>query len=335
MRRRGRQHDSGVAVTSRRGGVRRRPAHYGERIDTTTDAGPAAGAGRWLLACDLDQTLIYSRHAWRLPAGAAEPDVAAVELIDGRPAAFSTARMLALLAQVRRSAVFVPVTTRTLAQYARVDLGERPRYAVAANGGHLLVDGVPDPAWAAAVSARIAGAARPLAQVHERALRLAADGWARLVRVADGLFVYLVAHDRDGIPDLSGLARELAGDGWSLSVQGRKVYLVPSALTKTAAVAEVARRAGTARLAAAGDSLLDRPLLAVADVAVRPAHGELHDVGWVAPNLTVTSAAGILGGQELMEALAAATGGRGAGAETTVGAGEPPPRSHHHEGGRT
>jgi hypothetical protein len=266
-----------------------------------------------------------------LPAGAAEPDVAVVERIDGRPAAFSTTRTLALLAQASRAAVFVPVTTRTLAQYARVDLGgARPRYAVAANGGHLLVDGVADPAWASTVSARLADTGLPLTQVHARALRLAADGWARLVRVADGLFVYLVAHRRDGIPDLSGLAAELAADGWSLSVQGRKVYLVPSALTKTAAIAEAARRAGTARLAAAGDSLLDRPLLAAADVAVRPAHGELHDVGWVAPNLTVTSAAGILGGQELMETLAAATTGRGAGAEATVG-----PARHHHEGGRT
>jgi hydroxymethylpyrimidine pyrophosphatase-like HAD family hydrolase len=283
--------------------------HYGGRIDATTDGGPAAGAGRWLLACDLDQTLIFSRRSWRLPEGVPEPDVATVELIDGKPAAFSTARTLALLAELDRAAVFVPVTTRTLAQYSRVDLGgPGPRYAVAANGGHLLVDGVPDPDWAAAVSARIATTCRPLADIHARAHRLAADGWPRVVHVADGLFVYLVAHHREGIPDLSSLAAELAGDGWSLSVQGRKVYFVPSVLTKIDAIAEVARRAGTIRLAAAGDSLLDQPMLAAADVAVRPAHGELHELGWLVPNLTVTSAAGILGGEELVATLAAAVG---------------------------
>jgi hypothetical protein len=286
--------------------------HYGSRIDATTDGGPVAGVGRWLLACDLDQTLIFSRRSWRLPDGVPEPDVAPVERIGGEPAAFSTARALALLAELNRAAVFVPVTTRTLAQYARVDLGGScPRYAVAANGGHLLVDGVPDPDWAAAVSARVTATCRPLADILARAHRLAADGWPRVVQVADDLFVYLVAHHREGIPDLSGLAAELAGDGWSLSVQGRKVYFVPSVLTKIEAIAEVARRAGTVRLAAAGDSLLDQPMLAAADVAVRPAHGELHELGFLAPNLTVTSAAGILGGEEVVATLAAAVGGEG------------------------
>ncbi len=264
--------------------------------------------GRWLLACDLDQTLVYSRRSFRLPEGVPEPDITTVERIDGKPVAFSTTRMLALLAGLARCAVFVPVTTRTLAQYARIDLGLHPRYAVAANGGHLLVDGEADPAWAAAVSGRLAAACRPLADIYALAERLAADGWPRLVRVADGLFVYLVARERGGIPDLSGLAAELAADGWSLSVQGRKVYLVPSVLTKSTAITEVARRAGTTRLAAAGDSLLDAPVLAAADLAVRPAHGELHELGWAASNLSVTSAAGILGGEELVGLLVAAIG---------------------------
>jgi hydroxymethylpyrimidine pyrophosphatase-like HAD family hydrolase len=265
------------------------------------------GPGRWLLACDLDQTLVYSRRSFRLPPGTGEPEITAVECIDGRPAAFSTTRMLDTLAALASTALFVPVTTRTLAQYERIDLGLHPAYAVAANGGHLLVDGEADPAWAATVASRLATTSRPLTDIHALAERLAADGgWARLVQVADGLFVYLVAHDRDGIPDLSGLAAELAADGWSLSVQGRKVYLVPSALTKHAAIAEVARRAGTTRLAAAGDSLLDTSVLLAADIGVRPAHGELHEMGWSAPNLTVTSAAGILGGEELVAFLAAA-----------------------------
>ncbi len=228
-----------------------------------------------------------------------------VEHIDGQPAAFCTVRAAELIAELDAAATLVPVTTRTRTQYARVDLGVRPRYAIAANGGHLLVDGRPDADWAARVRGRIAAQACPLADVQVAADRLAADGWVRTSRVADDLFVYLVAYERAGVPDLSGLAAGLAADGWTLSVQGRKVYLVPAVLTKEAALAEVVRRVGDARVAAAGDSLLDRGMLAGADVAVRPAHGELHEGGWTQPNLRVTVGSGLLGGQEILEILGA------------------------------
>ncbi|OAA20567.1 phosphoserine phosphatase [Frankia sp. EI5c] len=256
-----------------------------------------------LLACDLDQTLIFSRHHFHLVPGVPEPEIALVERIDGVPSAYSSAASLRLLAALHRTAVFVPVTTRTLAQYQRIDLGVRPRYAVAANGGHLLVDGVPDPAWAAEVAARLAGACAPLAEMAALAGELGAEEWVRLVREADGLFVYLVAHTREAIPDLTRVAERVAAGGWALSRQGRKVYLVPEPLTKQTAVAEVARRAGATRVFAAGDSVLDLPMLTAADRAVRPAHGELHEQGWQAPHLTVTGARGLLAADELLGLL--------------------------------
>ena len=91
--------------------------------------------------------------------------------------------------------------------------------------------------------------------------------------------------------------------GWRVSVQGRRLYCVPGPLTKAAAVAEVARQTGSTRLLAAGDSLLDADLLESADVAVRPAHGELHDLGWRRPHVQVTDAAGVLAGEEMVRRL--------------------------------
>ncbi|WP_322760735.1 sucrose-6-phosphate hydrolase [Frankia sp. Cr2] len=280
---------------------------YSLAIDTRPPPPLAAGTPppRWLVACDLDQTLIYSRSSFRLAAGSGEPALVTVERIDGQPAAFCTVRAARLIACLDVAATLVPVTTRTRAQYARVDLGVRPRFAITTNGGQLLVDGRPDEDWAARVRARIDSAAGPIAGVRAVAERLAADGWVRVARVADDLFVYLVAYERAGVPDLREVAADLAADGWTLSIQGRKVYFVPAVLTKEAALAEVVRRVGAVGLAAAGDSLLDRGMLAGADVAVRPAHGELHDIGWTAANLRITAAAGLLGGQELLEILAA------------------------------
>jgi hypothetical protein len=271
---------------------------------------------QWLIACDLDQTLIYSRRAFRLPEGEPEPEVVIAEYLDGQPLSHLTRLAADGLRELAERVPIVPVTTRTLVQYRRVDLGFTPTYAIAANGGHLLVDGLADPGWAEQVRGRLAAAGRPLADVHARALAIAEqaaeDGsdWVRTVREADGFFVYLVATERAAIPDLTQLEAELGDVGWVVSVQGRKVYLVPRALTKEAALAEVMRRTGAVRLAAAGDSLLDLGMLSMADVAIRPSHGELHEQGIHRPGgdtsrapLLVTARPGVLGGQEVVDLL--------------------------------
>ncbi len=264
----------------------------------------------WLVACDLDQTLIYSRSAFRLPAEAAPPELLTVEYLDGEPLSYLTQRAAAGLRDLAAAATLVPVTTRTLEQFRRVQLGVPTAYAIAANGGHLIAGGELDVAWAAGVKARLESSGRALEEVREIAVRLAEGGsWVRTIRDADGLFVYLVATARDVIPDLSEVEAELAAGGWTLSVQGRKVYLVPAALTKEAALAEVQARTGASRLAAAGDSLLDRGMLARADLAVRPCHGELHEQAELTAGMRVTDRPGVLGGEEIVERLCAVVSG--------------------------
>ncbi len=263
---------------------------------------------RWLVACDLDQTLIYSRAAFRLPPGEGEPALVTVEYLDGEPLSYLTQRAASALQTLAAEAIFVPVTTRTIAQYQRVRLGVQPEYAIAANGGHLLVNGVPDTGWEASVRRRLAetGAALPVIRRLAEELVAAADAgtsWVKTVREADGYFSYLVATERAAIPDLQDFARELARHGWTLSVQGRKVYLVPAALTKEAAIAEVVRRTGSTRWAAAGDSLLDLGMLTAADESVRPAHGELAQQATMLPSLAVTDQVGLLAGEEIIEML--------------------------------
>jgi hypothetical protein len=279
----------------------------------------------WLVACDLDQTLIYSRNAFRLPPDATPPDLRVVEYLNGEPLSYMTARAAAGLDRLARVAALVPVTTRTLEQYRRVALGAPSEYAIAANGGHLLVDGTPDADWSERVMSRLAASGRPLDHIRQTAESLAASGsWVRTIRDADGFFVYLVASDRAAIPDLSALAVSLAADGWTLSVQGRKVYFVPAALTKEAALAEVIRRAGTTNLAAAGDSLLDAEMLGAADIAARPAHGELHDQGFTLAHLQITGQAGLLAGEEIVDRLLAVVSGLDAAAGSAVRAGSFP-----------
>ncbi len=253
-----------------------------------------------LVAVDLDQTVVFSRRA----AGQAGPSVV-VEHLDGEPLSSMTVGAVAAYAALASRHRLVPVTTRTVAQYSRITLPAPAPHAVCANGGVLLVDGAPDPGWADAVAAGCAQAAPP-GQVEARLRAVESEPWVRLVRVAEGLFAYLVAHAREAIPAgyVPALAAELAPLGWGVSVQGRKVYAVPYGLSKAAAAERLAGLLGARVLLAAGDSLLDLPLLDLAvargGAAVRPAHGELHELDRTGPGVHVTAASGARAGEELL-----------------------------------
>ena len=264
---------------------------------------------RALVASDLDRTLVYSEAALGLRVPDAEaPRLLCVEVYEGRPLSYLTESAARLLGALGRAAAFVPVTTRTRAQYGRIRLpGPEPAFAICANGGELLVDGVPDAAWRSRVADRLAARSAPLAEVRAHVRDSADPAWVHKERVADDLFVYLVV-DRPRLPggwveDLAGWAGER---GWTVSLQGRKVYVVPAPLTKSAAVAEVARRTGSDLVLAAGDSLLDADLLLAADRAWRPGHGELAETGWHAPHLTVLSERGVLAGERILREFSAA-----------------------------
>ncbi|MER6103520.1 HAD family hydrolase [Streptomyces sp. NPDC001832] len=275
----------------------------------TTPTAPTAPVT--LVASDLDRTLIYSTAALQLPMPDAEaPRLLCVEVYDHKPLSYLTETAAALLDELARSTVFVPTTTRTREQYGRIHLpGPAPRFAICANGGHLLVDGESDPDWQKQVSRRLADECASLAEVRAHLLAAADPAWLLKERVAEDLFAYLVV-ERALLPE--GWVKELGEwaepRGWTVSLQGRKIYAVPGPLTKSAAMNEVARRTGATLMLAAGDSLLDADLLLAADRAWRPAHGELADTGWNAPHIDVTAEHGVAAGEAILRHFLRASG---------------------------
>ncbi|MFD1828288.1 MULTISPECIES: HAD family hydrolase [Streptomyces] len=257
---------------------------------------------RPLVASDLDRTLIYSAAALDLTVPDAEaPRLLCVEVYRSKPLSYVTETAAALLAELAGRGALVPTTTRTREQYGRIHLpGPPPAYAVCANGGHLLVDGVSDPAWHARVRRALDADCASLEEVRARMVGTADPAWLLKERVAEDLFAYLVV-DRAGLPDtwVKELADWAGPRGWTVSLQGRKVYAVPRPLTKSAAVAEVARRTGADEVLAAGDSLLDADLLLAADAGWRPGHGELADLGWTAPHITALPERGAAAGERI------------------------------------
>ncbi|GAA1170128.1 hypothetical protein GCM10009654_29260 [Streptomyces hebeiensis] len=259
-----------------------------------------------LVASDLDRTLIYSAAALQLSMPDAQaPRLLCVEVYESRPLSYMTETAAGLLVLLARNAVFVPTTTRTREQYGRVRLpGPPPAYAICANGGHLLVNGVSDRTWHDQVIRRLGDECASLGEIRAHLLATADPAWLLKERIAEDLFAYLVV-DRALLPE--GWVKELAEwaepRGWAVSLQGRKIYAVPRPLTKSAAMREVARRTGAGRTLAAGDSLLDADLLLAADRAWRPGHGELADAGWNAPHVESVAATGVAAGEHILRNL--------------------------------
>ncbi|MEV7401390.1 HAD family hydrolase [Streptomyces sp. NPDC091267] len=264
-----------------------------------------------LVASDLDRTLIYSAAALQLGMPDAEaPRLLCVEVYDRKPLSYVTEAAAALLVELARSTVFVPTTTRTREQYHRIHLpGPAADFAICANGGHILVDGESDPDWQRQVARRLADECASLAEVRAHLVSAADPAWLLKERVAEDLFAYLVV-DRALLP--SDWTKELADwaepRGWTVSLQGRKIYAVPRPLTKSAAMHEVARRTGATLTLAAGDSLLDADLLLAADRGWRPGHGELADAHWSAPNVETTAERGVAAGEEILRRLLQTSG---------------------------
>lgn len=256
-----------------------------------------------MVASDLDRTLIYSANSMALVGSDhLAPRMVVAEVYDAAPLSFMTRAAEELLEGIVERSVFVPVTTRTRAQFSRVRLpGSGRGYAVTTNGAVLLHDGEPDCDWSRHIQRSLGSDCAPLDHVLGHLRGAAAVPAVLRVRTAEEYFVYSIV-DREALPEwyLDELSAWCAARGWTTSLQGRKLYCVPAPITKEAAVDEVRRRSGSGLLVAAGDSRLDAGILELADIAIRPSHGELDSDSFTRPNLTVTSASGVLAGEEIL-----------------------------------
>ncbi|MGC5027774.1 HAD family hydrolase [Tsukamurella sp. DT100] len=260
---------------------------------------------------DLDRTLIYSQAAAGPAFATADP--ICVEIYRDAPLSYMALAAHAGVAALAAATPVVPTTTRTPEQYLRVQLPGAPfRFAICSNGGEILVDGAPDPQWRTHIRGLLAALPADLDRIAAQLETRLAPDWGARLRLVPGLFAYVVSEVRVPAEVVDEWRAYCAPLGWSISQQGRKLYTIPEPVTKSRAALEVRRRleeAGAlepgAPWLAAGDGALDADLLEAADAAIRPRHGELEELGFALPHLTLTEGAGIAAGAEIVEWLAA------------------------------
>ena len=210
-----------------------------------------------VFASDLDNTLLYSHSHKR------EGDVC-VEHIKGEAHGFMTPLAIERLREVSQKVQLIPVTTRSVEQYRRIEWpeGTAPEYAVTTNGAVLLKNGEADAAWRKAHDALITPAREEIARCH--ALYLGDRAFIRCRIVDDA---YLFVYCADGVDAQAQAEKCQKRTSLRVEPSGRKIYFFPPELTKGAALRELRRRFSPRKVYAAGDTAMDAPLLAAADRA--------------------------------------------------------------------
>jgi len=259
-----------------------------------------------IYASDLDRTLIYSLSAIGVPEDS--PGLVPAEIINGATVSYISSEALSQLAALARNIVFMPVTTRTVQQYKRINLFQEtviPDYAITSNGGNILVGGEVDREWRESVGRLVVSQSAGAEEVRFIVRSALREEWIISERYCDDLF-YTFVVQRDLLPpDLAALLGEqLAGLGWSVSLQGRKLYAVPMAVSKSAAIEHVRRTVQREPMVASGDSLLDKCLLDAADYAIAPCHGEIyaeHQRGAGKGEYLFTTCSGVFASDEILQ----------------------------------
>ncbi len=215
---------------------------------------------RILFASDLDNTLIYS-HKHK-----ADSDIC-VELYQEREQSFMSQNAAALFRQMiqQENICFLPVTTRTVAQYQRIFFPSqfRPEYALTANGYILLKQDIPEPEWLSASQIQNQKYQEEFQHLEQICLQ---DSRFRHVSIADGMFVACACESSE-IAD-SCLSVYQSVTELQAFRTGRKLYFFPPDSDKGSALQRFCERHSFDVIIAAGDSEMDLPMMKIADIAL-------------------------------------------------------------------
>jgi hydroxymethylpyrimidine pyrophosphatase-like HAD family hydrolase len=255
-----------------------------------------------ITASDLDRTLMYSDRALKEFGIPEDKVLKQVEWNKGNWTGYMTEAAFSMLKEVNDHSMFIPVTTRTTEQFKRFVIFEKEiplTYAITTNGAHILYKGEVLKDWSQQLilnlKSECALEEEILSALNKSGITI--DGERKQ---AEKLFFYYLLN---GLPTPSELTeiRELAEKyGWKMSLQGRKLYFIPRAISKGKALEFICNREGMEAMAGAGDSVLDWDFLKNCRYRFVPSHGELLKVRGPA-DITLTDQLGVAAGEEILQ----------------------------------
>lgn len=268
-------------------------------------------SGKPLIGLDIDGTLTYSKSRMKLVSDGFNDPLYTTEILRGDPFCFMTVKAHRMLNVIRNNAYVVPVTSRGIEAFSRINLfTENTPYAVLNTGGRILAHGEFDTKWSQYIDDKTSYEIAPVEEVDHIFRSFSNQPWFSRMSTFRPDLVQIKLDPSTSIPSsvVNALRDTVEEMGWQLSKQGSKLFAIPSFLSKRIGFEEINTRVGADYTMTAGDSTLDIPLLEAGTYAFRPNHGELATHDYRAANLVVTDQAGILAGEEILARMLAVIG---------------------------
>jgi hydroxymethylpyrimidine pyrophosphatase-like HAD family hydrolase len=261
-----------------------------------------------ILFSDLDRTIVHPISL--LQPGAAQWE--SVEIFEERDLTCMSTQALSLLAEFSQRHAFVPVTTRSAAQVARivrVVAAAHQDTLICCNGARILRDGIDDPTWHAVID----NDRKEAASITEVQAALDAlfgeahpEGWLERWRDCESMFLYGIC-DLDRTPEGVESAAQTALEplGWRVWFHGRKLYALPQCITKERATEYLREQLGYRheQTVGAGDSEMDRGLVEWAAQGWVPARSELAHGGGFSDSVRLGEQGHIAFTEEILRTL--------------------------------
>lgn len=167
-------------------------------------------------------------------------------------------KAISLLRELCEKAMFIPITSRSIAQYRRIvwPAGIEPKFVICANGGVLLCNGKPDTSWG-----HFCNNKAMLGSYYEK---LKSDDRLEHCRIVDESYLYLRRKVGAEVEDILAL---FYGTECSVISASDKFYILPPGIDKASSMERIRRYTDAKLVIAAGDSAADFGMLAEADYA--------------------------------------------------------------------
>lgn len=230
-----------------------------------------------IYASDLDRTLIYSESFLETyPVKNADDKI----LIDTSKVCSYIHRDVAahLSFMVKRHKVkFIPVTTRSLAEYKRIrlkDVGIEPDYAITSNGGVILYKGEEIQEWNRIIHRTFS--AKDLECICDELDSMPEFNY-KAKAIDNSLIFTKCSPELVGTTEMNNLLSRLEKmyPQYNVLAHKNKVYVVPKEVSKDNALTWLKHYINDESIVASGDSAFDLPMLNIADLAIIPGHSDL------------------------------------------------------------
>ncbi len=219
-------------------------------------------------ACDLDNTLIHSSKRKR------DGDIC-VEMYNGNEQSFMSPRTYELLQEIVKTVTLVPLTTRSVEQYNRIEWEDnvKPKYAITTNGAILFEDGNPNIEWNDYSKTHSDEYREELEKIVET---LDKQNRFSRCRIVDDRYAY--GHFKPEVDIEECLTEYFDFDKVNVQLSGRKIYFFPTEICKGNAVSKFGKKFGADLVICAGDSTIDVPMFKFADIGYAPNSELVEDI---------------------------------------------------------